>query len=298
MNLLEAIVRSPIKVISQPFSSNRVNQINNDSTQIESSFQQQQQQKGTTTQSKQQKSSDYSTQWKELSSIHQTAMNRSHDQYRSHDSKSHDQYKSHDHSVHWNDQSLQDQMGGVKSHDQSHPPYHLIGESPSIELLQRSNLLDRLRKPYDSSNDRSLKSNKSHDTSHDSSVMYSDHSWEDCPRRHHTTCKKTSNSINPPITTKPFVVPHPDHTLLSKRDFCSSSLHKSKTTPTHSTPLSSYIRQPSFLTTPGAREERDELFAKYLPPSLKEGSGAMNRSRLVQEKLNDLMKDLHGEKVH
>ena len=121
---------------------------------------------------------------------------------------------------------------------------------------------------------------KSHDASRDSSFMFSDHSWEECPRRHVTSkADDATNQIE--VRTKPFVVPRADPSLLSKREFCSCSPHK-KATPTG--------KRPRFSSTP----IKEHMISKYL------GDRRDNQkdvTKQVQDKLQDMMKELSGKEV-
>ena len=121
---------------------------------------------------------------------------------------------------------------------------------------------------------------KSHDASRDSSFMFSDHSWEECPR-HHVTSKADDATNQIEVHTKPFVVPRADPSLLSKREFCSCLSHK-KATPTG--------KRPRFSSTP----IKDHMISKYLGDRR---GNQKDATKWVQDKLQEMMKELSGKEV-
>ena len=144
-----------------------------------------------------------------------------------------------------------------------------------MDEFERSLLVERLRS-QESPGDK----NQSHETLHESSFMFSDHSWEACPRRNKTP--KEGDSTNQiEVHSKPFVVPHADSSLLSKREFCSCSPQK-KTIPTK--------KKPKFSSTP----IKDSMISKYLG---NHHGHQKNVTKRVQDKLDEMMKDLSGKEV-
>uniref|UniRef100_A0A1X7UL73 Spermatogenesis-associated protein 6 N-terminal domain-containing protein n=1 Tax=Amphimedon queenslandica TaxID=400682 RepID=A0A1X7UL73_AMPQE len=184
--------------------------------------------------------------------------------YKSNERKSHDQLSNH----------------ASKSRDHAHKSRDnksqkkLLQPSLSIDEFERSMLVERLR-----SQDSPAAKNQSHETSHDSSFMFSDHSWEACPRRK-LTPKEGDSTNQTEVHSKPFVVPHADPSLLSKREFCSCSPQK-KTTPTK--------KRPKFSSTP----IKDSMISKYLGTN--QHGRHKNVTKRVQDKLDEMMKDLSGK---
>ena len=187
--------------------------------------------------------------------------------YKSSERKSHNQLSSHTSKSH--DQSL-------KSRDKKSEKK--LQSSLSMDEFERSLLVERLR----SQESPAANKNQSHETSHDSSFMFSDHSWEACPRRN-LTLKEGDPANQSGVHSKPFVVPHADPSLLSKREFCSCSPQK-KTTPTKK-------RHKFSSSTP----IKDSMISKYLGGN--QHGRQKNVTKRVQDKLDEMMKDLSGKEV-
>ena len=81
--------------------------------------------------------------------------------------------------------------------------------------------------------------------------------------------------------TKPFIVPSAEPLLLSKKEFCSCSLHK-KATPT--------VKRPRFSST----LIKDHMISKYLG---NHHGNQNNVTKQVQDKLQGTMKELSGKEV-
>ena len=187
--------------------------------------------------------------------------------------------KSHDRTSQSRDHSLLSHDHSSPSHDQrSHVSHKQLENSLSIDEFYTSELLERLsRRSHDESPHVKY---KSHDASRDSSFMFSDHSWEECPRRHVTSkADDTTNQIE--VHTKTFVVSRADPSLLSKKEFCSHSPHK-KATPTG--------KRPRFSSTP----IKDHMISKYLGDRRGNQKDVTKR---VQDKLQEMMKELSGKEV-